>query len=157
MKKPKAVRRILTGPITQSQNNGNTIIALRNLNTQFIAQLDILLMQFDDELLSLQDEIRELQCRWILSLKIWNRACRTAYRELYKCHKEHQEDKPFAEKHHSELAVYKVAVSIIMEYYSGLQNSKKLLQRLDNLAQKRNALMSLYEDNKAPDLTSAEV
>lgn len=50
-----------------------------------------------------------------------------AYHELYKCHKAHPVDKPFVEEHRCELAVYKVAASIIMECYSGLPKSKEIL------------------------------
>ncbi len=72
-----------------------------------------------------------------------------AYRKLYKYHKAHPEDKAFAVEYRSELAVYKMAAMAILERYSDLPNSKEILKQLDNLAPKKNALMSRYEDNKA--------
>ena len=42
-----------------------------------------------------------------------------------------------------------MAATAILNHYSGLPDSKEILNQLDDLAQKKDALMSRYEDNKA--------
>ena len=94
--------------------------------------------------------MRELEMRMnALSQDMENAHTVHAYRELYKYHKAHPEDQAFAEEYRSELAVYKAAATAILERYFGLPDSKEILKQLNNLAQKKNALMSRYEDNKA--------
>lgn len=132
------------------KTTAESIVALRNLGIQSITQLDALLTQSADERQSLQDEIRKLETQMdTLSQDMENAHTVHAYRELYKYHKAHPEDKAFAEEYRSGLAVYKVAASAILERYSDLPNSREILKQLDNLAQKKNALMSRHEDNKA--------
>nr|WP_083430822.1 relaxase [Ndongobacter massiliensis] len=113
-------------------------MVLRNLGIQSITQLDTLLTQSADEHQSLQVEIRELEMQMnALSQDIENVHTVHAYRELYKYHKAHPEDNAFAEEYRSELAVYKVNTTTILERHSNLPDSKEILKQLDDLAQKR--------------------
>ncbi len=73
----------------------------------------------------------------VLSQDMENAHTVHAYREPYKYHKAHPEDKAFAEEYRSELAVYKMAAMAILKRHSGLPDSKGLLKQLDDLAQKR--------------------
>lgn len=112
--------------------------------------IDALLTKSADERQSLQDEIRELETQMdALSQDMENVQTVHAYRELYKYHKANPEDTAFAEEYRTELVAYKVAATAILERYSGLPDSKEILKQLDDLAQKKSALMSRYEDNKA--------
>lgn len=132
------------------KTTAESIVVLRNLGIQSITQLDALLTQSADERQSLQDEIGELETQMnALSQDMENVHTVHAYRELYKYNKAHPEDKVFAEEYRSELAVYKVAATAILDHYSGLPDGKDILNQLDDLAQKKNALMSRYENNKA--------
>lgn len=120
------------------KTTAESIVALRNLGIQSITQLDALLTKSANERQSRQDEIRKLETQMdALSQDMENVHTVQTYRELYKYHKAHPEDKAFAEEYRRELAVYKVAATAILKRHSGLPDSKKILKQLDDLAQKR--------------------
>ena len=70
------------------------------------------------------------------------------YREYYKEHKANPSD-AFFEEYKSQIVLYETALSELKKSHSKLPNSKDILDRLDNLQEKKNTLMKEYSSSKS--------
>lgn len=127
-----------------------SVVALRDQGIHSLAQLDALLDKAAAERQSLQEQIRVLEQEMTaLPSDMENAHTVQQYRTIYKYHKAKPKGQQLFEEYHSKLVVYTAAAKAILERYAGLPDTKKILSKLDDLAQKKSALMSIYEDNKA--------
>ena len=58
-------------------------------------------------------------------------------------------DRAFFEEYKAQITLYENALSELKKSYSKLPNSKDILERLDNLQEKKNILMKEYSSSKS--------
>ena len=71
------------------------------------------------------------------------------YRGYYKEYRSNPSDKAFFEEYKTQITLYENALSELKKSYSKLPNSKDILERLDNLQEKKNTLMKEYSSSKS--------
>ena len=71
------------------------------------------------------------------------------YRAYYKEYKANPSDRAFFEEYKAQITLYENALSELKKSYSKLPNSKDILDRLDNLQEKKNTLMKEYSSSKS--------
>ena len=71
------------------------------------------------------------------------------YHAYYKEHKNYPSDEVFFEEYKAQITLYENALSELKKSYSKLPNSKDILERLDNLQEKKNTLMKEYSSSKS--------
>lgn len=68
---------------------------------------------------------------------------------IYKEYHSDPSDKAFFEEYKAQITLYENALSELKKSYSKLPNSKDILNRLDNLQEKKNTLMKEYSSSKS--------
>ena len=70
------------------------------------------------------------------------------YRGHYKEYRSNPSDRVFFEEYKAQITLYENALSELKKSYSKLPNSKNILDRLDELSEKKNTLMQEYSSSK---------
>ena len=83
------------------------------------------------------------------SYPLWSKSIPSKkYRVHYKEYRSNPSDKAFFEEYKTQITLYENALSELKKSYSKLPNSKNILDRLDNLQEKKNTLMQEYSSSK---------
>ena len=127
----------------------DSIIKLREQEINSITQLDDLIKKSADDRQDLLDKIKKIESEMkSLSQDMENINTINKYCEIYKYHKKNPEDNQFADEYYSEISVYKIAAKEILENYKKLPNTKEILSKLDELQEKKNNFLTLFNIGK---------
>ena len=137
-----------------TKHNLNTmaesVIFIREHGINSIKQLDEYIQKSAEERQGLQDKIKEIdKDMQLLSDTMEQVHTVKKYRAYYKEYKLNPSDKAFFEEYKSQIMLYETALSKLKSSYSKLPNSKNILDRLDKLQGKKNALMQEYSSSKS--------
>ena len=127
-----------------------SVIFIREHGINSVKQLDEYIQKSAKERQSLQDKIKEIDKDMQL-LSDTREQVHTVkkYRAYYKEYKVNPSDKAFFEEHKAEIAHYETALAKLKKFYLKLPNSKDILDKLDKLQEKKNALMQEYSSTKS--------
>lgn len=127
-----------------------SVIFIREHGIKSINQLDEYIQKSAEERQELQDKIKAID-KEMDKLSITMEQIHTVkkYRAYYKEYKANPSNKAFFEEYKSQITLYETALSKLKNSYSKLPNLKNILDRLDKLQEKKNALMQEYSSSKA--------
>ena len=137
-----------------TKHNLNTmaesVIFIREHGIKSVQQLDEYIQKTADERQHLQDKIKSID-KEMEQLSTTMEQVHTVkkYRGYYKEYRSNPSDKAFFEEYKTQITFYKNALSEFKKSYSKLPNSKDILERLDNLQEKKNTLMKEYSSSKS--------
>ena len=137
-----------------TKHNLNTmaesVIFIREHGIKSVQQLDEFIQKSADERQNLQDKIKAIDKEMQeLSANMEQVHTVKKYRGYYKEYRSNPSDKAFFEEYKSQIKLYETALSKLKKSYSKLPNSKDILDKLDNLQEKKNTLMQEYSSSKA--------
>ena len=137
-----------------TKHNLNTmaesVIFLREHGIKSVQQLDEFIKKSADERQNLQDKIKAIDKKMEqLSTTMEQVHIVKKYRAYYKEYKANTSDRAFFEEYKAQITLYENALSELKKSYSKLPNSKNILDRLDNLQEKKNTLMQEYSSSKS--------
>ena len=136
-----------------TKHNLNTmaesVIFIREHGIKSVQQLDEFIQKSADERHHLQDKIKAID-KEMEQLSTTMEQIHTVkkYRGHYKEYRSNPSDKAFFEEYKAQITLYENALSELKKSYSKLPNSKDILDRLDNLQEKKNTLMQEYSSSK---------
>ena len=127
-----------------------SVIFIREHGIKSVQQLDEYIQKSADERQHLQDKIKTID-KEMEQLSATMEQVHTVkkYRGYYKEYRSDPSDKAFFEEYKAQITLYKNALSELKKSYSKLPNSKDILDRLDNLQEKKNTLMQEYSSSKS--------
>ena len=137
-----------------TKHNLNTmaesVIFLREQGIKSVKQLDEYIQKAADERQNLQDKIKVID-KEMQKLSATMEQVNTVkkYRGYYKEYRSNPSDKAFFEEYKTQITLYENALSELKKSYSKLPNSIDILERLDNLQEKKNTLMKEYSSSKS--------
>ena len=137
-----------------TKHNLNTmaesVIFIREHGIKSVQQLDEYIQKNADERQHLQDKIKAID-KEMEQLSATMEQVHTVkkYRGYYKEYRSNPSDKAFFEEYKTQITLYENALSELKKSYSKLPNSKDILERLDNLQEKKNTLMKEYSSSKS--------
>ena len=137
-----------------TKHNLNTmaesVIFLREQGIKTVKQLDEYIQKTVDERQGLQDKIKSID-KEMQELSATMEQVHTVkkYRGYYKEYRSNPSDKAFFEEYKAQITLYENALSELKKSYSKLPNSKDILDRLDELSEKKNTLMQEYSSSKS--------
>ena len=127
-----------------------SVIFIREHGIKSVQQLDEYIQKTADERQHLQDKIKSID-KEMEQLSATMEQVHTVkkYRGYYKEYRSNPSDKAFFEEYKTQITLYENALSELKKSYSKLPNSKDILERLDNLQEKKNTLMKEYSSSKS--------
>ena len=137
-----------------TKHNLNTmaesVIFIREHGIKSVQQLDEYIQRTADERQHLQDKIKAID-KEMEQLSATMEQVHTVkkYRGHYKEYRSNPSDKAFFEEYKAQITHYENALSELKKSYSKLPNSKNILDRLDELSEKKNTLMQEYSSSKS--------
>jgi len=137
-----------------TKHNLNTmaesVIFIREHGIKSVKQLDEYIQKTADERQNLQEKIKSID-KEIEHLSDTMEQVHTVkkYREHYKEYKTNPSDKTFYEEYKAQIILYENALFELKKSYSKLPNSKNILDKLDELQEKKNTLMQEYSSSKS--------
>ena len=136
-----------------TKHNLNTmaesVIFIREHGIKSVQQLDEFIKKSADERQNLQDKIKTIDKEMEqLSTTMEQVHIVKKYRAYYKEYKANPSDRAFFEEYKAQITLYENALSELKKSYSKLPNSKDILDRLDNLQEKKNTFMQEYSSSK---------
>ncbi|MGF3076891.1 relaxase/mobilization nuclease domain-containing protein [Facklamia sp. P12955] len=127
----------------------NSVLALRNLGINSKQELDLLVEKIADERQDLLGKIQKIEQEMEnLSTTMEEVEMVRKYRGHYKYAKDNPDDKSFEREYSAELKLYTTAATSLSSKYKTLPKSKEILEKLDDLQEKKNTLMKEYSLNK---------
>ncbi|MGI6462164.1 MAG: relaxase/mobilization nuclease domain-containing protein [Candidatus Scatomorpha sp.] len=128
----------------------DSVIFIREHGIKSVKQLDEYIQKTADERQNLQEKIKSID-KEMEQLSDTMEQVHTVkkYREHYKEYKANPSDKTFYEEYKAQITLYENALSEIKKSYSKLPNSKNILDKLDELQEKKNTLMQEYSSSKS--------
>ncbi len=136
-----------------TKHNLNTmaesVIFIREHGIKSVQQLDEYIQKSADERQHLQDKIKAID-KEMEQLSATMEQVHTVkkYRGYYKEYRSNPSDKTFFEEYKAQITLYENALSELKKSYSKLPNSKNILDRLDELSEKKNTLLQEYSSSK---------
>ena len=130
----------------ETKHNLNTmaesVIFIREHGIKSVQQLDEFIQKSADERQNLHDKIKAID-KEMQELSATMEQVHTVnkHRQYYKEYKANPSDKSFFEEYKAQIILYENALSELKKSYSKLPNSKDILDRLDELNEKKNTLM----------------
>jgi prefoldin subunit 5 len=128
----------------------DSVIFIREHGIKSVKQLDDYIQKTADERQNLQEKIKSID-KEMEQLSNTMEQVHTVkkYREHYKEYKANPSDKTFYEEYKAQITLYENALSELKKSYSKLPNSKNILDKLDELQEKKNTLMQEYSSSKS--------
>ena len=127
-----------------------SVIFIREHGIKSVKQLDEYIQTAADERQNLQDKIKVIdKVMLLLSATMEQVNTVKKYRGYYKEYRSNPSDKAFFEEYKTQITLYENALSELKKSYSKLPNSIDILERLDNLQEKKNTLMKEYSSSKS--------
>ena len=128
----------------------DSVIFIREHGIKSVKQLDEYIQKTADERQNLQEKIKSIDKEMEqLSDTMEQVYTVKKYREHYKEYKANPSDKTFYEEYKAQITLYENALSELKKSYSKLPNSKNILDKLDELQEKKNTLMQEYSSSKS--------
>ena len=136
-----------------TKHNLNTmsesVIFIREHGIKSVQQLDEFIQKSADERQNLQDKIKSIDKETEqLSATMEQVHTVKKYRGYYKEYRSNPSARAFFEEYKAQITLYENALSELKKSYSKLPNSKNILDRLDELNEKKNTLMTEYSSSK---------
>lgn len=126
-----------------------SIIELRNMGINSVKELDTLIQKSATNRQNIMDKIKEIESEIDkLSDDIENAHTIIKYRQIYLYHKENIDDREFENEYKKELTLYKKAAENILNRYDKMPDTKEILEKLEQLHEKKNTLMNEYSYSK---------
>ena len=126
----------------------DSVIAIRQLGINSKQKLEEQIQKIADERQGLLDEIKDIESNMEkLSKTMEQVETIRKYREHYKYHKTNPSDENFTKEYSAELKLYKVASKAIIKTYDSVPKSNDILEKLDQLQEKKNTLMKEYSNS----------
>ena len=145
-----ALLEVLVKGLLDAGRSKLTVIFIREHGIKSVQQLDEFIQKSADERQNLQDKIKSIDKETEqLSATMEQVHTVKKYRGYYKEYRSNPSDKAFFEEYKSQIVLYETALSELKKSNSKLPNSKDILDRLDNLQEKKNTLMKEYSSSKS--------